>query len=281
MEKKYNRLISREKAAEILECHPQTVSNWVEQGIIKGHKVGNNLLVDKNTILALLDTAQDVEHATKEIQRLQAATTTCRRNLEMQLQFDFKRNELGLLNNLNCEALQAMLAPFSCVITEYEFAVLSELIGDNSRTGSLLRIATKHGISPERVRQIAVKAARRIKTCRSYKTLRDENSELLMKIDGLRKEIEALETDNNRLRNQQIGLEEPRIPYEYAKIKLVDIESLSVRALNVCRAYDIFTVRDLANCKRNEVLRMRNMGKKSMAELEQLLDHYNLKFKGE
>ena len=86
MEKKYNRLISREKAAEILECHPQTVSNWVEQGIIKGHKVGNNLLVDKNTILALLDTAQDVEHATKEIQRLQAATTTYRRNLEIQLQ---------------------------------------------------------------------------------------------------------------------------------------------------------------------------------------------------
>ena len=279
MAKTNNRLISREKAAEMLECTPQTISNWVDKGIIKGHKVGNNLLVDKSTIIALLDTAQDVAHATEEIQRLQAATTAYRRNLEMQLQFDYKRNELGLLNNLNCEALQALLAPFSCVITEYEFDVLSELIGDNSRTGSLQRIAKKHGISPERVRQIAVKAARRIRICRSYKSVRDENRTLTKANEELKRQVAMLESDLNRLRTQHMV--EKGIPTSVADIKLVDIDGITIRSLNVCKAIDVLTLGELALCSPKRLLHTRNCGYTTIRNLEKVLDNYGLKFKTE
>ena len=56
----HQRLISRKEAAEMIGCSIQTISNWVKKGIIKGHKIDNMLLVDKERIELLFDTAADV-----------------------------------------------------------------------------------------------------------------------------------------------------------------------------------------------------------------------------
>lgn len=280
MPRTYNRLISREKAAEILECQPQTISNWVKEGILRGHKVGNNLLVDKSTILVVLDTAKDLAHTTEEIQRLRTAMFAYRRDLEIQLQFDYKRNELGLLNNLNCDALQAILAHFSSyVLTEYEFNVLSELIGDNSRTGSLERISQKYGISAERVRQIAVKAVRRIRVCRSHKSLRDENEALTKAVEELRHQVATLESENAKLaeaRNVKMS-----IPSDISNIRLVSIDGISIRAYNLCRKAGLETLGDLAQCSRKELMNVYGSGKVTIRNLDKILKSYGIKFRGE
>ena len=54
------RMISRQEAAELLDCNPQTVTNWVERGIIKGHTVGKFLMIDRDSIEQLFDTVKDV-----------------------------------------------------------------------------------------------------------------------------------------------------------------------------------------------------------------------------
>ena len=46
-----SRMISRQEAAELLDCNPQTVTNWVEKGFIKGHIIGRALMIDRNSIL--------------------------------------------------------------------------------------------------------------------------------------------------------------------------------------------------------------------------------------
>ncbi|MFI3264929.1 MAG: DNA-directed RNA polymerase subunit alpha [Rikenellaceae bacterium] len=61
------------------------------------------------------------------------------------------------------------------------------------------------------------------------------------------------------------------------KTKLSD-QDLSVRALNCLRAADVETVGDLVKLNRNDLLKFRNFGKKSLTELDELLDSLNLKF---
>ena len=61
------------------------------------------------------------------------------------------------------------------------------------------------------------------------------------------------------------------------KTKLTDLE-LSVRALNCLKAADIETLGQLCSFQRNDLLKFRNFGKKSLAELEEKLISLNLSF---
>lgn len=61
------------------------------------------------------------------------------------------------------------------------------------------------------------------------------------------------------------------------KTKLVDMD-LSVRALNCLKAADIETLGDLVAFNKNDLLKFRNFGKKSLTELEDLIDAKGLTF---
>ena len=61
------------------------------------------------------------------------------------------------------------------------------------------------------------------------------------------------------------------------KTKLVDID-LSVRALNCLKAADVETLGDLVQFNKTDLLKFRNFGKKSLTELDDLLESLNLSF---
>jgi DNA-directed RNA polymerase subunit alpha len=61
------------------------------------------------------------------------------------------------------------------------------------------------------------------------------------------------------------------------KTKLVDMD-LSVRALNCLKAADVETLGDLVSYNKNDLLKFRNFGKKSLTELEELVKSKNLTF---
>ncbi|WP_462317109.1 DNA-directed RNA polymerase subunit alpha [Marinilabilia sp.] len=61
------------------------------------------------------------------------------------------------------------------------------------------------------------------------------------------------------------------------KTKLVDMD-LSVRALNCLKAADVETLGELVQYNRNDLLKFRNFGKKSLTELDDLLDNMGLNF---
>ncbi len=61
------------------------------------------------------------------------------------------------------------------------------------------------------------------------------------------------------------------------KTKLVDMD-LSVRALNCLKAADVETLGELVTFHRNDLLKFRNFGKKSLTELDDLLVNLNLTF---
>ena len=61
------------------------------------------------------------------------------------------------------------------------------------------------------------------------------------------------------------------------KTKLADM-NLSVRALNCLKAADVETLGDLVQFNKNDLLKFRNFGKKSLTELDDLLESMNLSF---
>lgn len=61
------------------------------------------------------------------------------------------------------------------------------------------------------------------------------------------------------------------------KTKLIDLD-LSVRALNCLKAAEVETLGDLVKFNKNDLLKFRNFGKKSLTELDELLESMNLSF---
>ena len=85
----------------------------------------------------------------------------------------------------------------------------------------------------------------------------------------------TLDSDE-KLENEEFD-EEVLHMRQLLKTKLVDLD-LSVRALNCLKAADVESLGDLVAYNKNDLLKFRNFGKKSLTELEDLLKVMNLNF---
>ena len=85
----------------------------------------------------------------------------------------------------------------------------------------------------------------------------------------------TLDSDE-KLENEEFD-EEVLHMRQLLKTKLVDLD-LSVRALNCLKAADVDTLGDLVSYDKNDLLKFRNFGKKSLTELEDLLKAMSLNF---
>ncbi|MCX4331728.1 MAG: DNA-directed RNA polymerase subunit alpha [Muribaculaceae bacterium] len=79
------------------------------------------------------------------------------------------------------------------------------------------------------------------------------------------------ETDNDEFDEEVLKMR------QLLKSKLVDME-LSVRALNCLKSAEVETLGDLVKFNKNDLLKFRNFGKKSLTELDDLLARLNLSF---
>ena len=61
------------------------------------------------------------------------------------------------------------------------------------------------------------------------------------------------------------------------KTQLTDF-GLSVRALNCLKTAEVFTLGELVAFKKSDMLKFRNFGKKSLSELEELIEQKGLHF---
>ena len=120
----------------------------------------------------------------------------------------------------------------------------------------VLEIATDGSIHPKE----ALKEAAKI-LIYHFMLFSDEKITMEDKAD-----VENEEFDEEVLRMRQL-----------LKTKLVDM-NLSVRALNCLKAADVETLGELVQFNKNDLLKFRNFGKKSLTELDDLLESLNLSF---
>jgi len=84
--------------------------------------------------------------------------------------------------------------------------------------------------------------------------------------------VETIDNDDNEEFDEEV-----LHMRQLLKSKLIEM-NLSVRALNCLKAADVETVGDLVSFNKNDLLKFRNFGKKSLTELDELLLNLNLSF---
>ncbi|MCC6369432.1 MAG: DNA-directed RNA polymerase subunit alpha [Bacteroidia bacterium] len=88
---------------------------------------------------------------------------------------------------------------------------------------------------------------------------------------------EKITLDAEEKRNEEEFDETSLHMRQLLKTKLVDMD-LSVRALNCLKAADVETLGELVSFNKNDLLKFRNFGKKSLTELEDLVQSKSLQF---
>lgn len=253
-------LITKKEAARILGRSERAIDEWIAQGVLKTHLVKQTRYIDGDTVDALRDTEADITHAMQERQKTLEAIeeeTSALRQRENFNKWSVRENVMAFVAALD-------------VLNDVEKRVLAGVMEGQSYEN----IGEDFCVTRERVRQIFYKAFRRVSaSMKSYRRMLNETVELRR----VRDEVKEKDRELQQLR-KMLNVSEPDM--EMCKLlstELVDMD-LSVRTLNCLRSANIRTVGELMQSNKLELLQIRNFGKKSFCELDDLLDRLGLEW---
>ena len=185
------RLISRQEAAELLDCNPQTVSNWVERGIIKGHIVGKFLMIDRDSIEQLFDTVKDVADTEQKL---------LDRKKELQGELRKVDELLEDIRGAVSEAKSTGWDRFFRLIIASAIGLDQDILSDReckvlkafALNQSANELAQNMGVTSERVRQIASKAMYKLEDGFNLIKILDKQKLLEQQVGEYNKRLEKL-----------------------------------------------------------------------------------------
>ena len=275
-------MISRQEAAEMLRTDPQTVSNWIDKGVLRGKMVGRIMMVDSDTINRLFGSLEDVVNSEKVIAEMKAKYVETVNKLRTAC--EEWQKDVATVNGL--ERPSRLVRMFYSMVdgvgneimTERERVILKKFL-DGSEFEA---IGDDFGLTRERVRQIVEKAMRKLGSLEPYgdvvsrcNALDDENRLIKATLKRQESELAELRYKPNHQTGEEKALgalsETDRLVVEQLNTRLVDM-NLTVRALNCLKSVDMETFGDLVKCDKTTLLKCRNFGKKSLGELDDLLD---------
>lgn len=264
------RMISRQEAAELLDCDPQTISNWVEKGAIIGHKVGNYLMINRESIehyfddfKVLADMASKIAELKTEYQNIindqkalldeaKGDSLTSQRAKEI-----FRRNQLTLISLSE--------SYYKGYFNNREREVLVDVI----KGVKLEDIGKKLGLTRERIMQIATKAANKLTQIEDLKQIRDENIALKEENDRLKQYIADQNLKVSAYENSD------RLRFTIFEKRLNEL-NLTVRTQNGLKQLNCDTLGDVVKLDMSMLLKARNFGKKSLAEIDEFIKRLGL-----
>lgn len=284
-----SRMISRQEAAEILRVDPQTITNWCNKGVLRAKQVGKWLMVDRDTITKLFDSLQDLAESEKVIMELKQDNYAKMRELK-QANEEWQK-DVAFVNGMEkpsrlVRMIQSLIDSIDNeIMGERERNILKEYL-DGSEFEA---IGDEYGLTRERTRQIVEKAMQKLGSLEPYGDVlnrcNDTEAENKMMRSLLKKQDAELAELRERL-NIKVEQEKNKTAEEKAmdelseqdkevlgllNTRLVDM-NLTVRSLNCLKAADLETFGDLVKCKKIDLLKQRNFGKKSLGELDDLLE---------
>lgn len=144
----------------------------------------------------------------------------------------------------------------------------TDIVLDYLNGSTMMVIAHKHNLSLERIRQILWRERRRTiyRLGVEFKQLKRENKELLARNAGLKNENAQLRKMIPEARPK--GLKTPVFD-----LPIEDLD-LSVRVYNCLKTARVNTLLELKAFENYELLKFRNMGKKSLMEIVRLMQTY-------
>ena len=289
MKSSESRMISRQEAAEMLRVDPQTITNWCSKGVLRAKQVGKWMMVDRDTITKLFDSLQDLAESEKVIKELQEDNYAKMRELK-QANEEWQK-DIAFVNGMEkpsrlIRMIQSLIDSIDNeIMGERERNVLKEYL-DGSEFEA---IGDEYGITRERTRQIIEKGMRKLGSLEPYGDVlnrcNETQAENLMMRSLLKKQdaelAELREKLNIKVEQDKHKTAEEKAMGELSEqdkeilgllnTRLVDL-NLTVRSLNCLKAADLETFGDLVKCNKIDLLKQRNFGKKSLGELDDLLE---------
>lgn len=262
------RMISRQDAAELLGCNVQTVTNWVERGLLKGHVVGRALMVDRDSIEQYFDDLKELGAMAQQISDLKSEYRHVIRNNKEVLEEAkgvsitparardaFKANQLALIGL--CKGY----------LRDREGEIFSALI----RGEKLDDVGRRFGLAKERIVQIAIKTAEKLSSIKELEEIHEQNKTLKAENEQLRQLISKRDMQLNEF--EKIN----KLTLTLFEKHLEDF-NLSTRTLNVLYSKNCETIADLVKLDREDLMSARNFGRKSFSEVDELLSSLGLQW---
>lgn len=268
------RLISRQEAARLLDVSEQTVSNWIQKGVIKGHLIENRLYVDKETIEQYFDSLQDLAHLEKTVKE----KTEYLREEDFNLQFEIDdlleardRIKDGPRGYYRWVSQYATMSAHG-LFTGQQATIFHKMMN----MGSAELVAKELGVSRSRVVDIFFKCLRKIsdvinlqeaqekweKLEQENKQLKVLNASLKQQLDDLRVAVASMPSLQPMSEGEQINktLDTP-----------LDSFNFTQRSVNILKSIGCKTLGDVICLTRERLMSANNCGRKTVDDIEKVL----------
>lgn len=261
--------MTRNDAAAYLGVDPQTITNWVNKGLLGGYN-------DKSSKRFWVN-ADDVKKYSEKYKMLSVSEDLLDREQKELLASERKVN--AKMQMLMHDALN--VSSFSYDKIGGSLCALLELTSQGGmREKKIMQaffngdrisnIAEELELSRERVRQIVVKAIRKFNyAIKELADLKQENNSLKEEIKNVKMQLIMQEGEEEE--------QSEDVPPSVFSIRLVNC-NLPVRVLNVTKAADIDTIGDLVQYSKFEMVKFRNFGKKSLMQLDEFIHEMGLEW---
>ena len=287
-ERKY---ISRNEAAELCGVCPQTITNWCEGGLVRYvdrlAKKRRVRLYLREDVEAMVPVAEEIEEKTIEVEEYIRALDEEKERAVAELEQVRKEQEdkvgstkafdtagevcMTILNSYygNDSLAVRCLTPREMVILEFTM-----------KLKPIWEISEVMDISPERIRQIRTKALWKVTSPENAVDIHSiiaSSNELKSQLEKTRASLAMAEDRLAEYGLNQVGGGENGGMRAKLSTKLSDL-GISVRLFNCMKMADIETIADVTSWPRIELMKIRCFGRKTLYELENLLEKMGLEF---
>ena len=269
MEKK--RYITRIEASKIFNVHPQTITNWMERGVLVGKNTGHNILVDYLSIEKLISSFGDITEVEKNIETYK---TECR-ELEKeykQLSQNLKSRNWIYSNVIrNAEILANLFENAFCKLSRSREERTIDIVRMFLKGHTFEEIGDKYSLQRVRIGQIIRKGVYQLRYADTYKDLIEQNKHLM--------DINIkLITENTKLTKKLQAIDQRDKYITEVLNHKIENYPLSNKTLNCLQYAQIRTLGELAQHNRREISSLRSISTKSMKELDDLLASNHLQW---
>lgn len=277
-----NKLISRSAAAKTFGVTPQTISNYIKRGLLKTVKNGRWTMITKSSLDQMVSSMRSDD----ETKTIFEKTSSANNSAKQIYQKSIENNSLLYmlcnthLSELLCTIVKSMGKNH---LTAKEIAIMCDYINNIDRK----HLSQIYNMTTVNIQTIYNKTLSKLKELPTY-------SDLEYKISVLNQEKEIMADEMEKMRNQikelRNGILKNRMSAEQAsdsdintdvlKILYTKIENVpfNVRCFNVMRSVGIKYLIDIVEYPKLDLLKIPNMGRKSLSEIEDILDSYGLHF---
>lgn len=276
------RTMTRNKAAEALGVTPQTISNYVKEGILGGFiGIKNTLYVNADDVDKYLKKYRFIAIKEEMIDRKLRELKDRENEINDRLA-DTRKELLGAKSYKTPGAIILAKALFRAAMIPRLSTREMDIIDMYIEGESLQEIADVFSLTSTRINQILEKALRKFteQTVDITANLRG-NSELEAEIHSLKLSVAALKKEYNdyRLSHGDTEDENPSCPPEIL-LKSIDDCGFSIRIVIALKWTDIYDVNGLVTrfYRFEDILKIRNIGRGSLCEIRNFMDEHNLVF---